>query len=450
MVFEETSMTSAATTAAVEVPPAEPLVGNYFVAVYPPFSCWQPAQLPAVEEALQRPADDSPMGIYVHIPFCQKKCDYCYYLSFAGTPARMVDDYIGSVVEEAALYSDYAGVGGRPVSFVYFGGGTPSTLTNSQLGLLAAGLKNFLPWKGVQEVTFECAPCSVRPELLQMLRQTGVTRLSMGVQSLDNAVLRANGRMHLTQDVARAYGLIQEARFDWVNLDLMVGLIGETPEGWENTMRRMIELRPDSVTIYQTEIPHNTLMYQRLKQGRERAPSVSWGEKRARLDAGFKQLERAGYKIVSAYSAVRDPDRHQFQYQHCLWRGGDMLGLGVAAFSYFGGVHFQNAVTPESYRGQVRRGDLPLQRALRLTQRDQLVREFVLQLKLGEVSVGCFRDKFGEDITHVFAPQLSQLSAEGFLTVSGSAVRLTRAGLLCVDRLLPRFYDPQHQALRYT
>src|ERR1043166_2284482 len=125
MVFEETSMTSPATTSAVEVPPAEPLVGNYFVAVYPPFSCWQPAQLPAVEEALQRPADDSPLGIYVHIPFCQKKCDYCYYLSFAGTPARMVDDYIGSVVEEAALYSDYAGVGGRPVSFVYFGGRRP-------------------------------------------------------------------------------------------------------------------------------------------------------------------------------------------------------------------------------------------------------------------------------------------------------------------------------------
>jgi coproporphyrinogen III oxidase-like Fe-S oxidoreductase len=273
----------------------------------------------------------------------------------------------------------------------------------------------------------------------------------------------------------------------------------------------MIGLSPDSVTIYQTEIPYNTQFYQRLK-GHQSAPSrpeylvsgikarphpgplpqerenglavgekylrrgfsghagddspspggegrgegepfsrpISWPEKRARLAYGFAQLERAGYTVVSAYSAIKNPQRHRFQYQEHLWRSGDMLGLGVAAFSYLGGVHFQNAVTLGSYTEQVRQGRLPLKRAFQLNPQDQLVREFILQLKWGEISVADFKEKFKVDITQVFASQLAPLEAEGFLKVTPSAVQLTRAGLLCVDRLLPRFYQPQHQDLRYT
>src|SRR5262249_50736212 len=154
-------------------------------------------------------------------------------------------------------------------------------------------------------------------------------------------------------------------------------------------------------------------------------------------------LERTGYTVSSAYSAVKDPSRHQFQYQNYLWRGGDMLGLGVAAFSYFGGVHFQNSVTLGTYTDQLRRGEFPLKRAFRLTEIDQLTREFILQLKWGEVSLTSFKKKVGLDVTRIFAPQLGALAAEGFLSISSSAVKLTRAGLLCVDRLLPCFYQLQ-------
>ena len=440
-------------TTAVEVPSFvadEPLVGNYFVAAYPPFSCWQANQIPAVIDALNGPAPDAPIGLYVHIPFCQKKCAYCYYLSYVGARPAMVDDYVETLLGELRLYSGHPAVKGRPASFVYFGGGTPSLLTPEQTRRLLAGLREVLPWSDAKEVTFECAPRTVSSELLRCLREQGVTRVSMGVQSFDNTLLALNGRVHSAEDAVRAFSLIRPMGFEWVNLDLMTGLMGETAASWENTIQRMIELSPHSATIYQTEIPYNTQSYQRFKGGHAPAPAISWAEKRQRLAFGFEQLERTGYRIASAYSAVKEPSRHEFQYQNYLWRGGDMLGLGVAAFSYFGGVHFQNSVTLGSYMDRIRQGEFPLKRAYRLADKDQAVREFILQLKWGKVSVAAFQKKFGCDITDTFGPQLHKLEAEGLLNVSSSAVQLTRAGLLCVDRLLPYFYQPQHQDLRYT
>jgi oxygen-independent coproporphyrinogen-3 oxidase len=256
--------------------------------------------------------------------------------------------------------------------------------------------------------------------------------------------------VHLAEDVARACSLLREARLGWVNLDLMCGLMGETEEKWRESVRRVIELGPESVTIYQMEIPHNTQLYRDLTEGSLPAAPLSWDIKRARLDAGFRELERAGYTIVSAYNAVKDPRRHRFLYQDYLWRGADMLGLGVAAFGYFGGVHAQNEITLEKYEAAVERGELPVKRAFNLSAHDQIVREFVLQLKLGAVSAAPFRERFGVDIGTQFAEPLRELAAEGWLTVSDEAVRLTRRGLLRVDRLLPRFYDSRFQDIRYT
>jgi len=431
-------------------PAAEPVAGNYFVAAYPPFSAWDPAQVSALHEALARPTPPKPLGLYVHLPFCQKKCDYCYYLSYIAQPASVVDRYLDAVVREMEIYAAQTGVKGRPVSFAYFGGGTPSTLSSEQLRRLTHGLQAALSWDHIEEVTYECAPRSVRQEFLKALREARVTRVSMGVQSFDNELLRLNGRVHLAEDVVRAYDLIREGGFGWVNLDLMCGLLGETEEKWRESVRRIIELEPDSVTIYQTEIPHNTQLYRDLKASALPAAPISWDLKRARLDAAFHELERAGHTVVSAYNAVKDPQRHRFLYQDYLWRGADMLGLGVAAFGYFCGVHAQNEVTLEQYEATVERGELPVRRAFELSPHDQLVREFVLQLKFGEVPTAPFRKRFGVDVTAEFAGPLRALAGEGWLTVSDEAVRLTRQALLRVDRLLPYFYDPQFQDVRYT
>jgi oxygen-independent coproporphyrinogen-3 oxidase len=429
---------------------AEPLAGNYFVSAYPPFSRWQPSQVGAVEEALERPTTGAPIGLYVHIPFCPKKCDFCYFLSFTDQPAEAVARYLDSVVHELSLYARRPAVQGRPVAFVYVGGGTPSALSPLQVRRLVHGLRGALSWERAREFTFECAPRSVRRELLETLREVGVTRISMGVQSFDDGLLRWNGRVHLVEDVLRAWVLIRKAGFECVNLDLMVGLIGETDEIWRESVRRVIELDPDRVTIYQTEIPHNTLLYRDLRAGRLPAPSVPWETKRARLDYAFRELERAGYTVVSGYAAAKTPERNSFFYCEHLWRGGDMLGLGIASFSYLAGMHFQNVESLPDYEAALQRRALPLHRAFPLTKRDQMVREFILQMKWGIVAAAPFRARYGVEIAEAFAEPLRELASDGLVTVSDSAVKLTRKGLLRVDRLLPRFYDAAYRGVRYT
>lgn len=346
--------TAPANVPTLSAPTDEPVAGNYFVAAYPPFSAWDSAQVPALHEALAKPALAEPIGLYVHLPFCQKKCDYCYYLSYIAQPAAVVDRYLDTVLREMELYVAQPGVKGRPVSFAYFGGGTPSTLSSAQVHRLGDGLRRALAWDSIEEVTFECAPRSVRREFLESLREMGVTRVSMGVQSFDNELLKLNGRVHLAEDVSRAYSLIREANFGCVNLDLMCGLMGETEEKWRESVRRVIELGPDSVTIYQTEIPHNTQLYRDLTAGALPAPPASWDIKRARLDEGFRELERAGYTVVSAYNAVKDPQRHRFLYQDYLWRGATCSGWAwrrsaiLAAFMHRTKTPWSNTKPPWS------------------------------------------------------------------------------------------------------
>ena len=433
-----------------EIATQEAVDGNYFVAVYPPFSAWGSSQCSALMSALERPVSDAPVGIYVHVPFCQKKCDFCYYLSYVGQSAKVVDCYLDCLARELRTYSSFPALNDRPISFVYFGGGTPSTLSNGQLHRLSAGLKEAMPWRGIEEVTFECASRSVRSSFLDALKDLGVTRLSMGVQSFDDHLLKLNGRLHLAEDVLRAYRKIRRFDFDWVNLDLMVGLMGETWDSWAISVQCMIDLAPESVTIYQTEVPYNTQLYRDFKDGRLPAEPIPWESKRERLAYGFNELEKAGYTIVNGYAAVKCPDRHRFIYQDHLWRGGDMLGLGVASFGYLGGVHYQNAASLEAYQAGVEEGGAPIQRAYALSDRDRLIREFILQLKFGEIAIPAFQRKFDVDILRVFERQLRELAAEGLATVSNSTVQLTRNGLLRVDRLLPRFYSQAYREARYT
>ena len=230
-------------------PPTDTLVGNYFVAAYPPFSCWEPGQVGSAEPALDGDPPQSPVGIYVHIPFCERKCDYCYYMSREGAKASEVDAYLASVVEELRLVSQRPAMAGREATYLYVGGGTPSTLRPEQITFLLSGLRSAVPWQDDAEVTFEVAPKTARPDRLEALRDGGVTRVSMGVQSFDDDLLRLNGRIHLAEDVERAYALLRDHDFAWVNLDLMVGMLAETDDSWERSVERVLNLAPDRGTM---------------------------------------------------------------------------------------------------------------------------------------------------------------------------------------------------------
>jgi oxygen-independent coproporphyrinogen-3 oxidase len=426
--------------------------GNYFVSNYPPYSFWKPEHVGDAARALASPpVPGTPLGLYVHIPFCRKRCHFCYFKVLTGKTASEIEDYLDALKKEIALYAARPVIGGRLPRFVYFGGGTPSYLSTKQLSGLVDEMKRHLPWDGVEEVTFECEPGTLTEGKLVVLKQLGVTRLSLGIENVDDAILEANGRAHVSKEIERAYAFARASEFPQINIDLIAGMVGETEDKWRQTVRRAVELLPDSVTIYQMEVPFNTTISKEMRVlGQDVAPVAPWSAKRAWADYAFNEFARAGYTVTSAYTAVRDPQRASFVYRNLLWAGADMIGLGVASFSHVSGTHYQNEHSYETYLERLSRGELPLLRALTPEPLERFVREFILQMKLGAVSRGYFLDKYGIDMNQQFASELSLLQGQGYLTVDGEGVRLNRDGLLQVDRLLHTFFLPQHRNARYA
>ena len=429
----------------------ETTAGNYFISNYPPYSFWNPELVSQAHAALDRPPrPDAALGIYVHIPFCRKRCHFCYFKVYTGKDADEIDHYLDAVVRELALYSGRRFIGGRRPSFIYFGGGTPSYISTRQLSRIVDAMKRSLAWDQAEEITFECEPGTLTEGKLEILKHMGVTRLSLGIENFDDHVLEANGRAHGSREIAAAYQFARAIGFPQINVDLIAGMLGETEENWRECVRKTVELAPDSVTVYQMEVPYNTTISKDMKVlGQSVAPVANWPTKRRWVDYAFAELERAGYTVASAYTAVKDP-RTRFLYRDLLWTGADMIGLGVASFSHVNGTHYQNAHDWDPYVERVRQGSLPIHRALTPTDEERMIREFILQMKLGHVHRQYFQKKFGVDVRKRFAAPLDHLEGEGYLRMDSDNLQLNRNGLLQVDRLLWEFFLPQHRGARYS
>jgi len=429
-------------------------LGNYFIANYPPFSFWKPEHLPAAEAALSRPPRPGvELGLYLHIPFCRKRCKFCYFRVYTDKNARDVEIYLDALVREVELYANQPAVRGRDVDFVYFGGGTPSYLSANQLTDLAGRLKELMPWNRAREVTFECEPGTLQQHKLAALKEIGVTRLSLGIENFDDAILSENGRAHRSPEIFKAYQWARDLGFPQINIDLIAGMVGETEANWRSCIEKTIDLAPDSVTIYQMELPYNTVYSRelRLASGTGGPGTLAdWPTKRRWVDMAFAMLQAADYKVSSGYTLVRDPQRARFIYRDGLWHGADLLGTGVASFGHVSGVHVQNVDDWDRYVALLQENRLPLARALPVQPRELLIRELVLQLKTGRLETAYFQNKFGADILAEFESAFARHRDNGNLTITGSEVTLTRQGLLQVDRLLPEFFLPEHRGARYT
>jgi oxygen-independent coproporphyrinogen-3 oxidase len=424
--------------------------GNYFISNYPPFSFWTPQRAHEATEALnQPPAAGTDLGLYVHIPFCRRRCHFCYFKVYTDRNAAQIKQYTDAVIRELELYVRRPFLGGRKPRFVYFGGGTPSYLSAAQLQELTDGLKAALPWDQAEEIAFECEPGTLNEKKLAAIKAMGVTRLSLGVENFSDHVLKFNNRAHESKQVFAAYQWARTAGFEQINIDLIAGMLEETESNWIENVRRTIELSPDCVTIYQMEIPFNTTIYQQMKtEGKLAAPVADWDTKRRWVKHAFERLEQAGYTVTSAYTAVKDPHRTKFIYRDALWSGADMIATGVASFGHIHGAHYQNEKNIDQYVKLVHEGTLPIHRALRITPEESMIRRLVLQLKLGRVNVEDFRRSFGVDVRRRFADVLARYEQAGFLRHEGDWIVLDRDALLQVDTMLPEFFLPEHRTNR--
>lgn len=414
--------------------------GSYFVANYPPFSRWTADAVPDVLAAFDRPAADVPLGLYLHVPFCRKRCKFCYFRVYTDVAAADVERYSQALAAEAALAAARPAVAGRPLRYVYFGGGTPSFLSVKQLERLVAGIHESFGWSDAEEVTFECEPGTLSEPKVHALKQLGMTRISLGVENFDDRILEANGRAHLSAEILRAWDWITAAGFPNTNVDLIAGMVGETFESWQITVEKTLALHPDSVTIYQLELPFNTVFVRDAKEGGGGVPVADWPTKRRWVDWAFDRFIERGYAVSSGYTLVRDPARVHFKYRDMLWEGADLVALGVASFGHLAGMHYQNEPHWAPYLAAVEEGRLPIHRGLVPTRQELLIRELVLQLKRGWLDTARLRDKFGIDPAAEWAEVWDRLRDAGHVEGPADRPVLTRQGLLRVDALLPAFF----------
>ncbi len=426
-------------------------IGSYFVSNYPPFSQWRTELTPDIYSALDREPDRSvPLGMYLHIPFCRKRCKFCYFRVYTQQNADMVKNYVDALDREVTLLKDKPGIAGRELQFVYFGGGTPSYLSAKQLKTLRDRLSHSVSWDNAKEVTFECEPGTLSLEKVETLKEIGVTRVSLGVENFNDKILEENGRAHLSPEIFRAYDWLKQVGFPQINIDLIAGMIGETDENWTACVERALAMEPDNLTVYQMELPFNTVISKEMKEHGIESPVADWPTKRRWASEAIDRFVAAGYHLSSGNELVRDPVKDRFVYRDNLFRGSDILAVGVSSFGHFQGVHYQNLDHIEQYMSEVQAGRLPIHRAMSPSKHQRLIREWILQMKEGVVDSAPFRDKFGVDPLQEFAEPIANQEKAGYLKRSNGHIQLTRKGLLQVDSLLTEYFEPAHRSVRYT
>ena len=326
-------------------------------------------------------------GLYVHIPFCLTRCGYCDFNTYAGL-GHMAGAYVDALRREAELTApDWSGIRFRSV---FFGGGTPTTLpVNDLLGLMGH-LRNVFPIDSEAEVTFEANPDTVDEPYLSALRDGGVSRLSIGVQSFDPQVLRALERIHSPWSARAAFAAARGAGFEDVNLDLIYGADGESLQSWQRTLAETLKLRPDHLSCYALTIEPATPLGRKVAAGLVPAPDSDVQAEMYDLcctmlgDAGYEHYE------VSNWARPGHRSRHNLGY----WRGQPYLGLGAGAHSYREGRRWWNVRPPQQYTATAVSGRVPVGGEERLNEEELALERLLLGLRISDgVPAGWIREE---------------------------------------------------------
>jgi oxygen-independent coproporphyrinogen-3 oxidase len=396
-----------------------------FVTNYPNFLHWK--KLSATEMA-----DNRPLNVYVHTPYCIQQCAYCYYktINLRGTnKAQRIDEYVDALCREIALATDYYQLGDRPVVSVYFGGGTPSLLNEAQLQRVIETVQRNLNLSAETEFTVEAEPVTITQSKANLLKSLGVNRVSMGVQSFDEGIIKRSNRLDDEKKVLRAIDIVKTMD-TVVNIDLMSGLAGETRETWEYSVNRAIASGVESITVYKTELYTNTPYYKEIRSKTLELPDDD--QELLFMHHALTELMQADYKPWSFFTFTKCGQYRQV-YATSTFLGDDCYAFGTSAFGKLGDYLFQNTNDEQKYMSLLAENQLPMTRGHHLTCLDAMVREVVMGMKLISFDLRRFQDRYGFKLEKLCAEPLANLVDKGFITLSDDEIRLTDKGILYGD-----------------
>ncbi|MBR6019517.1 MAG: radical SAM family heme chaperone HemW [Lachnospiraceae bacterium] len=366
------------------------------------------------------------MELYVHIPFCARKCAYCDFLSFADRNDCM-ERY------PDALIRDVNGDGGltltdRTVTSIFIGGGTPSRMPLGTYERLLGAVREHFSVNEDAEITIECNPGTVDAAKLAEYRSAGINRISFGVQSADNAELRELGRIHTWEEAKQSFCLAREASFDNISIDLMMNLPGQTTETFARTLREAIALSPEHISAYSLILEEGTAFYERYAERPELLPSDE--EAAATYEAAVAILGEAGYLQyeISNFAKPGRECRHNIGY----WKRAEYLGIGIGAASLIGERRYR--VEPDLDRYLKK---LTYEPCENLDEQDVRNETMMLGLRMNEgLSISELRENFGEAYTEQLLGKLQRYVEQGLATVTPERIALTVKGMLVSNTIL--------------
>ena len=373
----------------------------------------------------------APLGLYVHIPFCVQKCNYCDFLSFSADEKKK-RQYIDALVREMKSWrekiSDYE------VDTIFIGGGTPSVLSVTDMDSLFQGISDCFTRSQKTEFTVECNPGTVDEEKLSLYRQAGVNRLSFGMQSTMDEELHQLGRIHNYKQFLGSYELARRVGFDNVNVDIMSAVPKQTLMSYETTLHRVTKLAPEHISSYSLIIEEGTPFYERYRE----SPPVDEDTDRRMYECTEEILSAAGYSRyeISNYAKPGRECRHNIKY----WRRFEYLGLGLGASSQMGNCRFSNVRDLASYMDSVQSGEILAEEREELSSADEKAEFMYLGLRMMQgISEKEFEENFGENLMECYGEEINRCERQGLLECQGDRIFLTKRGIDVSNRVFAEF-----------
>ncbi|MCL5962638.1 MAG: radical SAM family heme chaperone HemW [Chloroflexi bacterium] len=381
--------------------------------------------------------DTAKVGVYVHIPFCVRKCLYCDFNSYAGRDG-LREAYVGALCAEMALVAEEASRAGVTLEAcsLYFGGGTPSLLSTSQMERILFASQRHLGWNPDLETTIEANPGTIDGPKARETRSLGISRISLGFQSMDDVMLRRLGRIHSVKEALEAYEACRGGGFENINIDLMYALPGQSLGHWETTLSGVIELAPEHFSLYPLTIEDGTPFERLLSRGKLTLPSddeaAEMYECAAAVldDAGYRQYEISNWSVEGARCL------HNLVY----WRNRPYLGFGAGAHSFWRGKRFSNTMRPESYIRRLERGEGAMEFQEEIGLDLEMKETAILGLRLVEgIAHSEFSQRFSRRLDDVFGREVARLVADGLVQNGHERLALTVRGRLLANEAFVAF-----------
>lgn len=387
--------------------------------------------------------------LYTHLPFCKKKCEYCYFKSFDEFSSDLVDEYLKTLKKEISIYSRMPEVQCKKVKSLYFGGGTPTLLSCKQIEDLTQFIRERFDFNDDFEFCIESNPDkeTVTKEKLDLLQALNVRRISFGVQNFNENILKLNGRDNNIKEFYEIFDMAKNSGIKVRNIDVMSGLFGETTDNWRNVISKLIELAPENIAFYKIELYYNTKLFSKMRNNPNKNRLMTNSEEIELIRYAYDRLQDESQYIVTNCFNLAKERKYEHLHRKGIWEGDDMIGFGLSSHSCFNQYLYQNTWNMKEYHQAVNEQKLPIKRAYYITMRDEIASAMVYGIKSLQLGRQNFIDRFGFDVTKLYGDVIGKLEEKGLLLLTKDALKVPREYYIFADDISRKFFLPEHETM---